>query len=126
MKRDGTTAVEEEECMMAAGMGRGEERAVSTGSSSTKLSISNTACVRFSAEEDMVLVKEEILCKAHIAAYGFLQKEFYEAAATINQSLCLRFAVKTSIVHEKFSKIVTDFKTRDTRATGTSLGVTRS
>lgn len=62
------------------------------------------ACMRFTPEEEIILLEEVGACGAHKAKYRSMPNQFHEAANEINTNPRLRFPVKTHAVQEKFGK----------------------
>lgn len=66
--------------------------------------------MRLNTDEDIILVKELIACKAHVTALGSVQTKFQMAADTINSNPSFRFQVKGRAVQEKFNKLLNNLK----------------
>ena len=62
--------------------------------------------MRFNDAEEIILLKEVVACKAHIAAFGSVQKKFELAAEAINANPNFSFQVKARAFREKFTKMV--------------------
>lgn len=71
--------------------------------------------MRFNDNEELILLKEVVACKAHISAFGSVQKKFEQTAQAINANPHFRFEVKSRGVQDKFNKMVKDFRKEESR-----------
>lgn len=66
--------------------------------------------MHFNTDEEMFLVKKVTPCKAHVTAFGSVQKKFEMAEDAINAHPSFRFKVKGRSVKETINKLVINFK----------------
>ena len=68
--------------------------------------------MRFSTEEEIILLKEVIASGAHVARYGKKEKNFDEKVDKINLKSHFRVTVKTRTVQDKFNNMLNEFHKR--------------
>lgn len=71
--------------------------------------------MRYKQAEEIILLKEVVAFKAHVFAFGLVQRKFDLDAQAMNENQNFRFNVKGRTVKEKFNKMLVSFKKEDTR-----------
>lgn len=72
-----------------------------------------TVYVRYSSDEEMIILKEVVAARAHFGKYSLVVKQFDATICAINCSTHFRTAIKTHAVQEKFNKMMKDFEVTD-------------
>lgn len=84
-------------------------------SGSAQIPKPRSARIKFSAEDDLIIIKEVAATHAHLASFGTVQRKFADAAQKTNSNPNFRGCVNARSIQERFRKIMSTFKKEEAR-----------